>query len=134
MENKWGPLFSYELFPNQLNADVMQLQSICQIQHMVPAQESKIKVVDKAADSLQILLPTNCKEGIYVHLCWVYIWCFTLSYQDEKETIFRMNQVKQILKNLKAQYRFNFKPDLYYVIIRSCYYHSNFKVCDAIFN
>lgn len=44
-----------------------------------------------------------------------------------------MNQVKQVLKNLKAHYRFNFRSDLFYVLIRSCYYHSSFKVCDAIF-
>jgi hypothetical protein len=44
-----------------------------------------------ATNSREIKIAPNSKEGIYVYMSWIYMWCFTLKEQKETESIFRLN-------------------------------------------
>jgi hypothetical protein len=44
------------------------------------------------------------KEGTYVYITWIYVWCGTLWMQDEREKYFRLKQCLQIIADLKAEY------------------------------
>lgn len=67
-------------------------------------------------------------------MCWIYIWTFTLTSQDEQESIFRVNQLRQVISKLKAHYRFNLKTDLFYLLISTVYHHSTYKTLSMIFD
>ncbi len=66
-------------------------------------------------------------------MCWIYMWCFTLSLQDEKENVFRLNQLRQVIGKLKADYRYNLRVDLFYLLIELCYRHSSYKVSHTLY-
>ena len=93
----------------------------------------KISNKNESVESRIVQVPQNSKEAIYAHICWIYVWCFTLSFQDEREAIFRMNQLREVLRKLKANYRFNLKTDLFYLMIDACYHYSSYKISHTIF-
>ena len=66
-------------------------------------------------------------------MCWIYMWCFTLGQQEERENVFRLNQLRQVITKLKADYRYNLKVDLFYRLIESCYQHSNYKTLNVLY-
>jgi hypothetical protein len=51
-------------------------------------QKAKLKAKTGSRD---VRVSKDCKEGVFVHMAWIYMWCFTLGVQDEKENIFRLN-------------------------------------------
>lgn len=48
--------------------------------------------------------------------------------------MFRLNQLKQVIGKLKADYRYNLKVDLFYLLMETCYHHSTYKVSNAIYD
>jgi len=82
--------FKYFTFPIP-NPEVLKLRSIIDVDEISDDLKLKVSVGTKMAREVKI--SPNSKEGIYVHLCWIYLWCFTLGLQDEKENIFRLNQL-----------------------------------------
>lgn len=66
-------------------------------------------------------------------MSWIYMWCFTLQFQDEKEAIFRLNQLRQVIGKLKADFRHNLKADLFYLLMETCYHHSTYKISHILY-
>jgi len=38
-----------------------------------------------------------------------------------------------VIKKLRADYRYNFKSDLFYLLIHTCYHNSTFKISHTIY-
>ena len=80
----------YSIFPI-FNKKILSLASIIKIKEII-GDEYKKKVEVKS--NLNIKIPNNSKEGVYVYMCWLYMWCYTLTEQDENERVFRLNQLR----------------------------------------
>lgn len=93
-------------------------------------QKAKMKAKTGSRD---VRVFRDSKEGVFVHMTWIYIWCFTLGVQDDKENIFRLNQLRQVLSKLKSDFRFNLKTDLFFLLIDACYNHASYKISSIIY-
>lgn len=119
----------YAIFPS-LNSQIVSLSSITRVDKII--QELTIRVMT-VKQSLEVRIPTRSKEGIYVYMCWIYMWCFTVGLQDDKEHVFRLNQLRQVIGKLKANLRFNLRTDLFYLLIEICYRHASYKMAHTIY-
>jgi hypothetical protein len=72
------------------NPEILRLSAVVDLDEIV--SEQKLKITAKQnAQRKDIKVAQGTKEAIYVHLTWIYLWCFTLSQQDEREGQFRLN-------------------------------------------
>jgi hypothetical protein len=57
------------------------------------AEESKVKInqTNKQIGAKDVRVASINKEAVHVYMIWIYMWCFTLGKQQEKENIFRLN-------------------------------------------
>lgn len=44
----------------------------------------------------------DVQQMIYIQVCWVLMWCITLSEQDKREIWFRLKQLLQVLQQLNT--------------------------------
>lgn len=124
--------FKYLFFP-KFNMQILQDDQILKISEITSELSLKANI-KLATCSREIKIAPNSKEGIYVYMSWIYMWCFTLKEQKETESIFRLNQLIQVIGKLKADYRYNLKVDLFFLLIYTCYHNSSYKISKKIYD
>ncbi len=71
-----GPLLKYMIFP-KINTGILQLGAIVDITEII--EDLKLKATMGGTKvSRAVKITPNSKEGIYVLMSWIYMWCFTL--------------------------------------------------------
>jgi hypothetical protein len=66
----------YMIFP-KVNIDILKLGAIVNLSEII--EDLKLKAtIGSTKVSRAVKITPNSKEGIYVLMSWIYMWCFTL--------------------------------------------------------
>lgn len=81
-----------------------------------------------------VTIPQSSREGVYITITWIFLWCFTLQYQSESELTFRLNQLRHVLSKLKNDHDYSLGSDLFYLIMEACMQSISFADSQPVYD